>query len=185
MPVALAAVVVASCSAMASGNQETGRTYVAGDATVLELAPPDRSDPVEVSGTTVEGGSVSTERWRGSVVVLNLWYAACGPCRAEAPDLARVATETEPLGVVFLGINTRDGGSEAAAFQRTFAMPYPSVLDSDGRAVLALRGQTVPNAVPTTLVLDREGRVAARATGQVDGDVLRELVDQVLAEDGT
>lgn len=149
---------------------------------MVEIPPADRADPVEVGGSTVEGGRITTTSWRGQVVVLNLWYAACGPCRAEAKDLAAISQEFAPDGVRFLGINTRDGAEEAAAFQRRFGVPYPSVLDVDGAAVLALRGQTVPNAVPTTLVLDRSGRVSARVTGQIDPGILRSLIRTVLAE---
>lgn len=122
---------------------------------------------------------------RGDVVVLNVWYAACAPCRAEAPDLAEVSAEYADRGVRFLGINTRDDAAGAQAFQRTYGIEYPSVLDAtSGAALLSLRGKVPPQAVPTTLVLDAEGRVAARALGRIDGSTLRGLLDDVLAEDG-
>lgn len=184
--VALSAALVlllGGCSAMRSADENgSGGPAASGSGTVVELAAEDRGEPVEVAGSTVEGDQVSITSWRGQVVVLNLWYAACGPCRAEARDLAEVSEEYADEGVRFLGINTRDGADEAAAFQRRFQVPYSSVLDTDGAAVLALRGQTVPNAVPTTLVLDRSGRVASRVTGQIDPGVLRTLIETVLAE---
>lgn len=182
---AAVAVTASGCTAMGAGSGDpTGQRegYVAGDGTVQTIPVDQRGAAVAVVGSTVEDERVDTSAWRGQVVVLNLWYAACGPCREEAPDLAEIATETTPDGVQFLGINTRDGSAEAAAFQRTFDIPYPSVLDSDGAAVLALRGQLVPNAVPTTLVLDVQGRVAARVTGVADPSVLRELISQTGAE---
>ena len=178
------AVALTGCSAVRGRDEQSAseRAYSAGDGSVQTVPPEERDDPVRVAGRTVEGDPVDTADWRGDVVVLNLWYAACGPCREEADDLSAVATDAEALGVRFLGINTRDGAAEAAAFQRNFAVPYPSILDTDGAAVLALRGQMVPNAVPTTLVLDRVGRVAARITGVADRSVLGTLVDETSSE---
>lgn len=160
------------------------KNYVSGDGTVTTVASTDRSEPVELSGTTADGATVDLADWRGDVVVLNVWYAACAPCRAEAPDLAEAATAYAGEGVRFLGINTRDDAAGALAFERTYGIPYPSVLDaSSGAALLALRGDVPPQAVPTTLVLDGEGRVAARVLGRVEGSTLRGLLDDVLAEE--
>jgi thiol-disulfide isomerase/thioredoxin len=159
------------------------KNYVAGDGSITTLAAADRGDPVALSGTTATGDRVDVAGWRGDVVVLNVWYASCPPCRAEAPELVSTANEYGAWGVRFLGVNTRDDAAAAQAFERTFAVPYPSVLDArEGRALLALRGTVPPQSVPSTLVLDREGRVAARVLGRVDGSTLRALVDDVLAE---
>jgi len=114
--------------------------------------------------------------------VLNTWFAACGPCRLEAPDLVEISTEYAPDGVQFLGINTRDGAAQALAFEEQYAVPYPSVLDRDGDVVLALRGALPPTATPTTLVLDRQERVATGILGQIDPAVLRGVLDQALEE---
>lgn len=156
--------------------------YVPGDGSITELAPSEREQPVSFSGESAEGDEIDLTRLRGDVVVLNLWYAACGPCRKEAPDLVSVASEMEPEGVEFVGINTRDDAATAQSFQRTFDIPYPSLLDASGQAVLALRGKVSPNAVPTTLVLDKEGRVAARVVGIVEEATLRAMVKTVVAE---
>ena len=149
---------------------------------MVELGPGSRAEPVEVAGTTAEGEDLALADLRGEVVVLNLWYAACGPCREEAGDLADIAGESEADGVRFVGINTRDDAAGALAFQETFDVPYPTIVDRQGTAVLALRGQLVPNAVPTTLVVDREGRVAARISGRADASVLRTLIGDVVDE---
>jgi peroxiredoxin len=182
---ALAAIAITGCS---GGNLEQqaragdNKGYLAGDGSVAEIAAGDRAQPVDVSGTDAEGGTVDLEQWRGNVVVLNVWYAACGPCRAEAADLQAISTEYAPDGVRFVGLNTRDDAPTAQAFQRRFGITYPSIMDADGSAIVGLQGQVSPQAVPTTLVIDRQGRVAARLLGTADPSTLRSLVDTALAE---
>lgn len=185
----LAALLLGGCTASDALSEQAragdAKNYVAGDGSVTQLAPGERGEPVRLSGATVDGGTVDVADWRGDVVVLNVWYAACAPCRAEAPDLVETAEAYAGDGVRFLGINTRDDAAAALAFERTYGIEYPSVLDArDGSALLALRGEVPPQAVPTTLVLDAEGRVAARALGRVDGSTLRGMLDDVLAETG-
>jgi peroxiredoxin len=180
------ALALAGCTAMGAVDEQArsgqAKDYIAGDGSVSELAPSSRTEPVEVAGTTAEGERLDLADLRGEVVVLNLWYAACGPCREEAADLAAIARESRADGVRFVGINTRDDAATAIAFQETFDVPYPTIVDRQGSVVLALRGQLVPNAVPTTLVVDREGRVAARVSGRADASVLRALVQDVAEE---
>jgi thiol-disulfide isomerase/thioredoxin len=158
------------------------RGYVSGDGSRVELAPSQRGEPVRVSGVSAEGERIDLADWRGDVVVLNVWYNTCPPCRVEAPDLAALAAETADEGVRFVGVNTRDDPATAQAFQRTFDIGYPSIMDAGGEAVLALRGEVAPQAVPTTLVIDRQGRVAARILGTADGGILRTLVTDAVAE---
>ncbi|AEG43353.1 TlpA disulfide reductase family protein [Isoptericola variabilis] len=173
---------LAACGAQDSGAGDVvGQGFVSGDGSVQQWAPGERKDPVTVEGTTFEGEEVSTADWRGDVVVLNTWYAGCAPCRAEAPDLVALATERADDGVRLLGINTEDDAGTALAFQRTFEVPYPSIEDRSGRVVAGLSGVVPLQAVPSTVVLDPEGRVAARVVGQVAGSTLDALVDDVLA----
>ena len=114
--------------------------------------------------------------------MLNFWYAACPPCRKEAPDLASLSTELEAEGVRFLGVNHTDEPATALAFERTFAMPYPTLHDADASGVAALQGLVPLQAMPSTVVLDAEGRVAARIIGLADASTLKAMVTTVLAE---
>ncbi len=157
--------------------------YQSGDGSTTTWAPADRVGPLEISGTDYEGTPRDLAQWRGDVVLLNTWYAACPPCRAEAPDLAAVATDYADEGLHVLGINSRDAAGTAQAFQRQLEVPYPSLDDTSGSAIAALQGVVPVNAVPTTVLLDREGRVAARVLGLVEGSTLRALVEDLLAED--
>ncbi|MGA1033366.1 MAG: TlpA family protein disulfide reductase, partial [Aquiluna sp.] len=117
----------------------------------------------------------------GFVVVMNWWYAACAPCRAEAPDMAALSEEFADQGVQFVGVNVRDTAETALAFDRNFGITYPSIMDAQSGAVsLAFSGVVSPQAVPTTLVIDREGRVSARILGRIDKSILRELIETVV-----
>ncbi len=182
-----ASLALTGCSASNQLSQQAragdSKSYVAGDGSVTELSPGERGEPVSLSGPATGGTQVDVATWRGDVVVVNVWYAACPPCRAEAPDLVAISGEYAADGVRFVGVNTEDGEATAMSFEREFGISYPSVLDArTGEALVALRGQVPPGAVPTTLVLDRQGRVAARVLGRIDPDVLRDLLDGVLAE---
>ena len=156
--------------------------YEAGDGTYTTWAPEDRTEAPVIAGETFAGEPLDIADWRGDVVVLNFWYAACPPCRAEAPDFAAVANDYADDGVHLLGINGTDDAATADAFAATFAIPYPSLNDSSASAVAALEGLVPLKAMPTTVILDREGRPAARIIGPASGITLRSLIDDIAAE---
>ncbi|MBT2503387.1 TlpA disulfide reductase family protein [Curtobacterium sp. ISL-83] len=161
----------------------TTQNYISGDGAVTEVAVDKRSDPVSFDVKDSDGNAVSSKALRGKVVVLNFWYAGCPPCRAEAKSLNKVHDDNAGKDVAFVGVNVRDEAGTAKAFERTFHVDYPTVLDSGtGTMQLALSGQIAPNAVPATIVLDKQGRVAARVLGAVDGpSILGTLVSDELA----
>lgn len=151
---------------------------------VTEFPVTDRGQPVAVDGTTLTDDLLALTDLRGQVVVLNVWGSWCPPCREEAPVLATVSTEYADRGVSFVGINVRDNRAAAVAFERRYDITYPSIEDQGGRALLALNQYVPANAVPVTLVLDRQGRVAARVLGAVEAGTLTALLDTVLTEPG-
>jgi len=177
----LAAAVVTGVLAGCSGGSEIGSSgdqgFVSGTGAVSQLAVADRKAPGAVSGTTLAGKQVSLSDYRGKVVVVNVWGSWCGPCREEAPTLAKASTELAGKGVVFLGIDSRDPEQDAPrAFQRRFDIPYQSIYDPDGLTLLAFRGTLTPNSIPSTVIIDRQGRVAASVLGSVDRSTLEGLV---------
>lgn len=177
--------VLSACSqesGATSPDDVVGQGYVSGDGSVKTWEVSDRDEPVVLTGSDFEGGAVDTSQWLGDVVVINTWYAACAPCRAEAPDLVALANDRGPEGVHLLGINSTDDAGAALAFERTFEVPYPSIEDTRGEAIATLEGSVPLQAVPTTVVLDREGRVAARVIGRAEGSTLGAIVDDLLAE---
>lgn len=165
---------------MRQGDQ---KGYVAGDGLVEQLPPQQRTTTIDLDGTTLDDQSWSTSDHRGEVLVINVWGSWCGPCVAEVPDLEQVASEKEDAGqpVQFIGVNVRDTVPNAKAFQRVHGVSYPSLVDDGGRTLAQLKGLAV--ARPTTMVLDGQGRLAARVNGQVNASTLRGLVDDVLADE--
>ena len=133
----------------------------------------------DISGMTLTGQHLSLSAYRGSVVVINFWGSWCAPCRAEAPDLSALAANYATRGVRFLGVDIRDDPVSADAFIKAFRVPYPSLNDPSDELALAFRGTVPPAAIPTTLVIDRSGRIAARILGSVSYDSLRALITQV------
>lgn len=180
------AVMAAGCSAeedplAAQARAGDNKNYIAGDGSVTEYAASERGEPVQLSARLFDETEVSSADWAGDVVVLNFWYAACAPCRKEAPDLVDLHNQFEAEGARFYGVNIRDERQTAEAFERTFNIPYPSINDRDGGVLLSMTSYVPPQAVPTTLVLDREGRVAARILGLADKGTLKALITDALA----
>ncbi|MGY4544472.1 thiol-disulfide isomerase/thioredoxin [Arthrobacter sp. UYNi723] len=119
------------------------KNYIAGDGSVTEYAAAERKPPVVLTGQMYDGTAVNSRDWAGKVIVLNFWYAACAPCRLEAPRLEALSNEFKTQGVSFFGVNIRDEEPTAAAFERTFGVTYPSMHDKDGGILLAM-AQYVP-----------------------------------------
>ena len=145
--------------------------------------PADRGAVAGLSGEslTEAGRTVSLQRYRGQVVVLNVWGSWCGPCRAEADDLVQVATATAGQGVQFIGVDVRDSRQAGADFSHDFGLTYPSIFDPPGRTLLALKG--IPRSVvPLTIVLDRQHRVAAVFLHAVHAQDLQPIVERISRE---
>jgi len=181
--VLLAGTVLSACSDDVGSSGDSG--FVAGKGIITRLAVEDRKEPGQVAGETLDGEPISLEDYEGKTVVVNVWGSWCAPCRAEAPDLVAASEELADDGVEFVGINSRDLDRAAAqAFQRRFEVPYPSIYDQQGKTLLAFRGTLSPNAIPSTVVIDDQGRVAASVIGEVSRSTLVGLVEDVIAEDG-
>lgn len=165
-------------------REGSNKGYIAGDGSITEIAIAERGDPVEFAGLIETGERVTSADYRGEVTVVNFWYASCAPCRAEADDLQALSAQFDGQGARFLGVNVRDQTPNALAFSETYSITYPSVLDVlDGSMQLAFSGSIPPNAVPTTLVLDAEGRVAARILGAIpEASILETLITDTIAE---
>jgi thiol-disulfide isomerase/thioredoxin len=185
LPLTIALILLLTgCAETPSSLVATDKGSTTFDNTITEIKPADRGKPITFGGPQVDGSTADSTAWLGSPVVVNFWYAGCPPCRAEAPDLAALDAQFRPEGVVFVGVNVRDEADTAAAFAKTFGIEYESILDvRTGAVQLAFAGQIAPNAVPTTLVLDRQGRVAARIIGRIPArSILQTLIQDTLDE---
>lgn len=176
--------VVAGCSdGQVRRNDSAGQTrYVEGSGVVTIVPAEERQQAPEFSGPLLGGGEFDLAAARGNVVVLNVWASWCPPCRSEAPALQAVFEEVAEEGVQFVGVNVRDNATDARAFEQEFGLTYPSVVDTTGSLLLAFRDTLPPSAIPSTLVIDRHGRLAARVLDDVTETLLRELVADVTTE---
>lgn len=173
---------LAGCSDTGTGggaDSEDSIGFTQGDGTVT-IVPEDEREPAPtLEGPSLAGDeTLSSADLAGGIVIINVWGSWCAPCRAEAPELVEAA---ERLGddVQFLGLNTRDlDRAPAQAFVRSFEIPYPNIFDPSGELLLGF-GQLPPTAIPSTLVVDAEGRVAARVIGEVNANTLVELVGDI------
>ena len=187
LPLLLGVLVLAGCTAtkdaVATSQQEF--TFVApnGQTTILYDPPASRGTAPELSGDSLlnEGAQVGLADYAGEVVVVNLWGSWCGPCRVEAPDLEFVAQQTAEQGVAVLGIDVRDDRDAARDFVRDRGLTYDSIFDPASRSLAALDGYP-RNVVPSTLVLDRQHRVAAVYLTQIRPSDLLQTVQRVAAE---
>ena len=174
---------IAGCSSgqQAAQNREGQAGFVSGTGNVSVFAPADRKPAPALTGTTLDGKPWSLADQTGKVVVLNVWGSWCPPCRKEAPDLVAAAKELGPT-VQFIGLNTRDHDAEARAYEQSFGVTYPSLIDESGELQLAFHESLPFDSIPSTLVIDRDGRVAARILGATSYTQLADIVDQISSE---
>ena len=163
---------------------------MSGDGAVTILDVDERDDPIEYAGEDLEGNPIDLADFQGKPTVVNVWGSWCAECVAEAPDLVDAAEELGDAAN-FVGINVRDPSTaQALAHDRKYGVEYPSFYEPDGRALLAFTGVLTPRAVPATVILDAEGRVAASILGSIPStqtlvDVVEDVADEMAAEQAT
>ncbi|AXG79040.1 TlpA family protein disulfide reductase [Streptomyces paludis] len=165
------------------GNGQTN--YVAGAGGVSTVPEEKRRSPSEIKGVTLQGEKIDVADLKGKVVVMNVWGSWCPPCRAEAPRFVKVAKELKSEGVEFVGINTgNDNQQKAISFEKDYNVEYPSLYDPIGKVILSgfPKGTLNPQAIPSTIVLDRDGRIAARALRALGEEDLRKMIDPLIVE---
>jgi peroxiredoxin len=181
---ALAVAVLAGCTESPSFSSDgTNTGYVSGAGVYREIAVADRKPAGAFTSVLENGTKVTSSQLLGTVHVLNFWYAGCGPCRVEAPKMEK-AYKHYNGAVTFYGVDLYDQAPTAQAFEAAHKVTYPSMIDTNTVAVqYAYSAYVSPDAVPTTLVIDKHGRVAARVTGEVeDPKILTAIIDRVIAQ---
>jgi thiol-disulfide isomerase/thioredoxin len=181
---ALAISGLAGCTETPSFSSDGNNTgYVSGAGVYTEIKVADRKPAASFSSVLDTGAKVTSAQLLGTVHVLNFWYASCGPCRVEAPRMEAAYSHYKG-SVPFYGVDVYDQAATALTFESTHKITYSSMIDTNSAAVqYAYSAYVSPDAVPTTLVIDKHGRVAARVTGEVeDSTILTSLIDRVIAE---
>ena len=180
---ALAALVaLAGCSGGDVSAEPGGQTWISGDGTVTFVEPAERKPVPHVKGELLDERDFDVRDERGDVVVLNFWASWCPPCRAEARGLDTVAEQTSADRVQFVGVNMRDKRTAARRFAEVRELSFPSIYDPGGSVVARFRGTLPPVALPSTIVVDRSGRIAVRVVGPITGAELLPLVQRVAGE---
>ncbi len=181
---AVLAFAVAACGSGTSGGGG-GTGFITSSEGIATVKKSERTAAPDLSGETLEGEKLDVfSEYKGKVVVLNVWGSWCAPCRAEAPNLVTVSEDLADQGVQFVGINTRDTStSPAKAFEEDYGVTFPSLYDPTGKLMLRFeKGTLNPKAIPSTLVIDRDGKVAARSLQALTEEKLRKMIEPVLAE---
>ncbi|MEV8060125.1 TlpA family protein disulfide reductase [Streptomyces antimycoticus] len=180
----VAALSLTACGGGGTSGGSADTKFVQGKGGVDTVSQENRKDVPKLSGKTLEGKPLDVADYKGKVVVLNVWGSWCTPCRAEAPNLVKVAKDTKAKGVQFIGINTRDSNrAPALSFEKEYGVGYPSLYDPMGKLMLRFpKGSLNPQTIPSTIVLDREGRIAARALTPLSEERLRSMITPLIAE---
>jgi len=174
--------VLVSATTGCSTDAQADSGFVSGDGSVVVLDVQARNPSPNIGGLDFDGNAIQLSDYSGDVVVLNVWASWCAPCRAEAPALEEVAIQFAEQGVQFIGLNTRDSTTAAQAFTKKFGVSFPSIIDTDGKLQLQFNGTLPPQAIPSTIVIDKNGKVAARALGIVSAPTLRAMIEPLLDE---
>jgi thiol-disulfide isomerase/thioredoxin len=179
----VALLILASCARTGADEPTRGAGQVGYPDVPRNLTrvPPDqRKELPTVSGPALGSNQrISTQDYRGKVVVINVWGSWCPPCRKEAPDLQAASVETQDVAQ-FVGITSKDyDPAPAEAFVRSFEITYPSIYDPTGKVLLAFAGDLPPSAIPSTMIIDREGRLAVRVLSEVSKITLVDMINDV------
>ena len=172
----LIALAIALTGCSGGGTSSADESFVSGDGSITFIKIEDRKIAPAITGLTLSGTNYTYTK--DKVAVVNVWASWCSPCRAEAPILVSLANKYTT--VAFIGILTRDNPANAEAFERRFKIPYPTVIDDS--ILIGFKGSLPANAIPSTVILDRQGRVAARISGVVTVASLTKLIERVSAE---
>ncbi|MFJ2704619.1 TlpA family protein disulfide reductase [Streptomyces sp. NPDC087428] len=184
---AAAAALALTLSACGKGDETGGggdTNFVTGTGGISTVAKGDRATAPKLDGESLDGEHLDLADYKGKVVVLNAWGSWCGPCRLEAKYFTKVAKATADQGVQFVGINTRDPRrGPAVSFEKDYGVTYPSFFDPTGKLLLRFpKGMLNLQTIPSTVVIDRNGKIAARSLAALDDTKLHEMIDPLIAE---
>ena len=163
-----------------SSDSESG--FVSGDGTSIFLNQNERKPAPELSNVEFLSSEIDLKTLKNKVVLINVWGSWCSPCRKEAPELEELYLKNKADNVEFIGINIRDSKISANRFIENFSITYPNIFDRDGKLLLGYKDSLPANAIPSTILIDKNGLVAARQLGPIDKSLIQGFISALVEE---
>ena len=174
---------ISACATPNASIQNSGDAgFISGDGTATFLQVEQRNSAPELTALDFEGKAIDLNDYKNKVIVLNVWGSWCGPCRKEASELQELYIKNKDSGVEFIGINIRDSKVSAEKFITNFGITYPNILDRDGVKLLGFKDTLPANAIPSTVLVDKNGKVAARQLGPIDRALVQGFISSLVDE---
>ena len=174
---------VSACATPNASIQNSGDAgFISGDGTATFLQVEQRNSAPELTALDFEGKAIDLKEFKNKVIVLNVWGSWCGPCRKEASELQALYLKNKESGVEFIGINIRDSKVSAEKFITNFGITYPNIFDRDGVKLLGFKDTLPANAIPSTVLIDKNGKVAARQLGPIDRALVQGFISSLVDE---
>lgn len=179
----LSCLLLTACAAPNASIQNSGEAgFISGDGTATFLKVEERKSAPELIAIDFKGKTVDLKNYKNRIVVLNVWGSWCGPCRKEAKELQELYVKNKESGVEFIGINIRDSKVSAEKFISNFGITYPNIFDRDGIKLLGFKDTLPANAIPSTVLIDKNGKVAARQLGPIDRALVQGFISSLVDE---
>ena len=175
--------IITSCAtpvSIISSDSESG--FVSGDGTSVFLKKADRKSAPELENVEFLSSEINLKSLKDKVVLINVWGSWCSPCRKEAPELEELYLKNKANNVEFIGINIRDSKISANRFIKNFSITYPNIYDRDGKLLLGYKDSLPANAIPSTILIDKNGLVAARQLGPIDKSLIQGFISELVEE---
>lgn len=179
----LSGLLLSACATPNASIQNSGEAgFISGDGTATFLKIEERNSAPELIALDFKGNSIDLKNYKNKVVVLNVWGSWCGPCRKEASELQELYLKNKDSGVEFIGINIRDSRVAAEKFITNFGITYPNIFDRDGVKLLGFKDTLPANAIPSTVLIDKDGKVAARQLGPIERALIQGFISSLVDE---
>ena len=179
----LSCLILTACATPNAAIQNSGEAgFISGDGTATFLKVEDRKSAPELIASDFNGKEIDLKNYKNKVVVLNVWGSWCGPCRKEAKELQELYVKNKDSGVEFIGINIRDSKVSAEKFVTNFGITYPNIFDRDGIKLLGFKETLPANAIPSTVLVDKNGKVAARQLGPIERALIQGFISSLVDE---
>ncbi len=163
-----------------SSDAESG--FVSGDGTSVFLIKSERKSAPILENVEFLSNEINLKELENKVVLINVWGSWCSPCRKEAPELEELYLKNKDKNVEFIGINIRDSKISANRFIDNFSITYPNIFDRDGKFLLGYKDSLPANAIPSTILIDKNGLVAARQLGPIDKSLIQGFISELVEE---